>query len=240
MKVTIGDVSSSNHAVRLNDECVVKFYKLKKRNSGSHSKVYKKKSESEFHNDEMQKISFETTFKLNNADGKKEVISQVKNENNKSSASNSSKQDDVKLNVDVELDKEQLLLSEQNKIENKSDPAEINIITQGLNSNGVQDSRKDNQDPQTRKPICSVRGAVNIRRRNPPPVFLKFVVIFMLFMIFFLVYIISVLSVKIENDLNVVCQTNLTGLDTVNKLPAMASSLRFGNETNATISYSEI
>ncbi|GFY80151.1 hypothetical protein TNIN_25471 [Trichonephila inaurata madagascariensis] len=240
MKVTIGDLSylsTSNHVVRLNDDCMVKFYKLKRQSGGGNSKVSKKKSQSEFNNDKMQKILFETTFKLNNADGKK-IIPAIKNENNIASTSN--RQDDVKINVDVEIDKEQLLLIEQKKIENKSDPAEINIKTQDSNSDGVKDSNKGNQDNETRKPICSVRGAVFVPIRKSRPFWLKLVVLFLLISNFYLTYIIYILTINMDKDSNVICQTNRTGLETVNGLPTVASSIRFVNETNVTLPYSGI
>ncbi|GFV19836.1 hypothetical protein TNCV_480621 [Trichonephila clavipes] len=99
MKVTLGDLShlsSSNHVVRLNDECMVKFYKLRRRSGGGNSNVSPTKRQSEFNNDKMQTILFEGTFELN-ADVKNEVIPTVKNENNFESIS--SWQNDVKINV---------------------------------------------------------------------------------------------------------------------------------------------
>ncbi|GFT81551.1 hypothetical protein NPIL_451361 [Nephila pilipes] len=233
---------------------LAKLRKLQ-RNEGD-SNVFNHMSRLGFTNEEMENmLSSETSFEeFKEAMEEKAKLSFVdKSEKNCGRTSgNLSNRDDVRINIDVDLDKEeQLELSKQRKIESKCNSAKINIKTQGLNSDGISDSRKGSRRPRkrsqnskTRKRVFTIREVIHVDRSSSE---MKQFYLFHFYgaCMLFLNSLLALIIYKLLGMINcespdVFCKANFTSLEIVNRSPSMTSILGSENETSTLISHLEI
>ncbi|GFT42013.1 hypothetical protein NPIL_235421 [Nephila pilipes] len=250
------DVHSSNRIVRMYTEFLAFLAKLRKFQHGeSDSNFFNHMSRLGFTNEEMENmLSSETSFEefKEAMEGKAKVAFEDKNERDCGKTSgNLSNSDDVKINIDVDLDEGQLELSKQRKIESKCNSAKINIKTPGLNSDGIPDSRKESRRPRkrsqnskSRKRVFKTREVIHVYKSSSE-MKQSYIFHFYVACMFFLNSLLAFINYRLLETIHwenpgVVFKTNFTALEIVNGSLSMNSILGSGNDTITLISLLEI